>query len=219
MKFLGEVKNHINLTIEQAESISKWADINKEKLSDNIYPIFEKAMITIETKGKILMALYVNIDKIHKLYILQNSQVYGEIKYDENTKEFYFIQGEYKEFESNTYQRLLVMFFDTFNYILYHKSEIIEKEVKKRKTSKVKGKYVYSGTTVIKNYTFEHISAKKVTKKGYKLALGAWGVRGHLRHLPNGNTIFIKPYVKGKNKDIIDKRYIFKFKEELCQKK
>lgn len=31
-----------------------------------------------------------------------------------------------------------------------------------------------------------------------------WGVRGHLRHLKNGNVIFIEPYKKGRKRDILE---------------
>lgn len=45
----------------------------------------------------------------------------------------------------------------------------------------------------------------------YERSVDSWGVRGHARHLKNGNIIMVKPYKKGdKDKDIQKKNYKFK---------
>lgn len=40
-------------------------------------------------------------------------------------------------------------------------------------------------------------------KSAIKYRCEVWGVRGHIRHLKNGGTTFIKPYLKGKKRDIL----------------
>lgn len=41
-------------------------------------------------------------------------------------------------------------------------------------------------------------------KSSIKYRCECWGVRGHIRHMADGRTIFIKPYKKGKKRDILE---------------
>ena len=41
-------------------------------------------------------------------------------------------------------------------------------------------------------------------KKSIQYRCECWGVRGHLRHLKNGNVIFIEPYKKGRKRDVLE---------------
>ena len=54
------------------------------------------------------------------------------------------------------------------------------------------------------------------TKKSIQYRCECWGVRGHLRHLNNGNVIFIESYKKGRKRDILEpksKTYLLSRKE------
>ena len=42
---------------------------------------------------------------------------------------------------------------------------------------------------------------KSNARKKVEITCSAWGVRGHFRHYRNGKTIFIEPFVKGKERD------------------
>jgi len=42
----------------------------------------------------------------------------------------------------------------------------------------------------------------------------AWGVRGHYRHFADGRSCYVRPHVKGKNKDKYDGRKYVLFKEQ-----
>ena len=44
------------------------------------------------------------------------------------------------------------------------------------------------------------------TKKSLQYRCECWGVRGHIRHYKNGKVCFIKPFKKGKKKDILEPR-------------
>lgn len=41
-------------------------------------------------------------------------------------------------------------------------------------------------------------------RKSIQYRCECWGVRGHIRHLPNGNMVFIKPFKKGRKRDILE---------------
>ena len=41
-------------------------------------------------------------------------------------------------------------------------------------------------------------------KSSIKYRCECWGVRGHIRHLADGRAIFIKPYKKGKMRDVLE---------------
>ena len=49
----------------------------------------------------------------------------------------------------------------------------------------------------------------KRLKKPIQYVCGAWGVRGHMRKCPNGGYAYVRPYVKGKNRDnYVGKEYL-----------
>ena len=54
---------------------------------------------------------------------------------------------------------------------------------------------------LMKQYTLKKNWVIKVERRKAEIRCQAWGVRGHFRHYKNGTVIFIKPYVKGKEKD------------------
>lgn len=65
-----------------------------------------------------------------------------------------------------------------------------------------------SNPIVLKDISVQYVYEPHEQKK-YKRHCEAWGVRGHYRHLKNGKTIFIKPFIKGKGK-IKNTHYIIK---------
>ena len=55
------------------------------------------------------------------------------------------------------------------------------------------------------------------TKRSIHYLKDVWGVRGHLRHLQNGDVIFIKPFKKGRmrlTKEPENRTYLIERKEE-----
>lgn len=104
------------------------------------------------------------------------------------------------------------------NYFVYHKQDYTELEERERNVIKVKGRYKYAaGRNAIKLTRTYRLAKPVVTtdernriRREYKCE--AWGVRGHIRHLKNGKTVFVRPYVKGKKRDEVkaqDKIYRF----------
>lgn len=55
----------------------------------------------------------------------------------------------------------------------------------------------------------------KTFKRKYVRTVDTWEVIGHVRHYKNGKTIFIKPYIKGKNRGEVNKKdYVIKSKNK-----
>ena len=98
------------------------------------------------------------------------------------------------------------MMFMTLNYFLLHYGELAfqVKEITCKKPSKKK---VNSATDkdrkvrLIKAYTLKRGWKNKVERKKAEIKCLAWGVRGHYRHYKNGRTIYIAPFVKGKERE------------------
>lgn len=62
---------------------------------------------------------------------------------------------------------------------------------------------------MFKRYTLKKDWKRGVARKRQEYHCLAWGVRGHFRTLRNGRKVFVRPYVKGKEKDkYIPKDYI-----------
>lgn len=41
-------------------------------------------------------------------------------------------------------------------------------------------------------------------RKAVQYTCDVWGVRGHIRHYKNGDTVFIEPYKKGRKRDVLE---------------
>lgn len=55
----------------------------------------------------------------------------------------------------------------------------------------------------------------KTFKRKYVRTVDTWEVIGHVRHYKNGKTIFIKPYINGKNRGEVNKKdYVIKSKNK-----
>lgn len=96
--------------------------------------------------------------------------------------------------------------FMTLNYFLLHYGEIAfnVKEIVCKKPSK---KHIQTATEdthkvrLVKSYTLKRGWKNKVERKKAEIRCLAWGVRGHYRHYKNGRTVYIAPYVKGKERE------------------
>ena len=103
-------------------------------------------------------------------------------------------------FESDIGKNLLM--FNFVNYVIYkslHQEVILVEETKRRYTkssSKAATKKVYSLTECIRKYT------KHVNKCKHVYTCEHWEVRGHFRHYKSGKVVFVKPFEKGKNKNV-----------------
>lgn len=90
------------------------------------------------------------------------------------------------------------------------------KKPKKSKSNKKHKVRVYSISQSMDDEIESVGKELKTKRKGKMLRVcDAWGVRGHYRHLSSGKVVYVKPHVKGKNRDnYIEKEYEL-FKKEV----
>ena len=126
-------------------------------------------------------------------------------------------------------QDIITVYASSMAYMQYYKKDLIENVVEVKLTKKDSQRLEKqkkhnntinnnSNVITIKNtkkvYLFpdrEKIKTNIIPKREIKL--DAWRVRGHNRKLSNGKEVYIKPYIKGKNKDKIQNK-IYKFEIE-----
>ena len=216
------VKNIISVSTDDLIKLYQWKEINTEKVR-NFFPVLDEFIVNVKDSWsvhykynlehkKLYCAVTLYGGKMAECIYYQNEEKWHCKVIDDKNIEDYFKHD--KEIKVATWkQEFITLPCVLMAYFLYYKEDIEETEETKQRSVKVKGKYKYSGKVYIKNYKLYNIKTKdKVSRARYKRSMQAWGVRGHFRHLPNGKTIFINPYVKGKNRNMIDKEYILKVK-------
>ena len=76
-------------------------------------------------------------------------------------------------------------------------------------THKVGERKARTVVKMFKRYTLKKDWKKAVARKKMEYHCLAWSVRGHFRTMKNGKKVFVRPYVKGKEKDkYVPKDYI-----------
>jgi hypothetical protein len=224
----------IKLSLEQVEKLMDWKNNNKDVVRA-FKTILEEGLIQIGTYAYIHfidnddVIMYKYVDKEHHevmasfIYYrnektITDFEVYKITKIDRINK---FIK-EFLEDEEKIELFILdtiTVHASTMAYMQYCKKEVIEiqNEVKltRKEQERVNRDRKYSNVITIKThktvYKFPEsnkIKTRELTKREIKAS--AWNVRGHMRKLKNGKETFIKPYVKGKDKDKLKgKQYKF----------
>lgn len=108
------------------------------------------------------------------------------------------------------------------NYIVYHGMDALfdveEKKARQREHKAVKGKKRKPSIRLYKCYTLKKDweSAPRL-KQPIKYTCPAWGVRGHIRHLKDGREIYVRPCIKGKDRNkYVGKEYKLLKQEETA---
>jgi len=91
--------------------------------------------------------------------------------------------------------------------------DLEEKIVKRRSNAKkCKTKKQRSVIRHYKCYTLKRDIEPRIERPARSISCPCWSVRGHLRHYASGKAVFIKPYIKGKERfsgNIISKEHKF----------
>ena len=98
----------------------------------------------------------------------------------------------------------------SLQYLLMHHSECLVFEVQRKSATKhttKKGRTKKKTITQkVRVYHLAHIDDETISRIHRTAApqrkCPAWGVRGHYRHCRSGKVVYIKPHVKGKNKEL-----------------
>ena len=110
----------------------------------------------------------------------------------------------------------LVRLYETIQYLLLHHKELLQfsvtKEPSKHSGKKKGGKTKKSSSKKTRLYRLVHMTddqaeelkktiAAECEKRKRERLCSAWGVRGHYRHYKSGKVAYIKPHVRGKEKE------------------
>jgi len=101
----------------------------------------------------------------------------------------------------------MAMLFLLLNCFFFHFKDVAFK-VKEIQCQGPSRKVQYPHSTVetrtirlVNQYKLRKNWQVKVERKKTEIQCQAWGVRGHFRHYKNGKVVFVRPYVKGKQRE------------------
>ena len=112
--------------------------------------------------------------------------------------------------EVRSYGDFGYVLYTSLQYLLMHHSECLVFEVQRKSATKrttKKGRTKKKTLTQkVRVYHLAHIDDESISHIHRMAALQrkcpAWGVRGHYRHCKSGKVVYVKPHVKGKNKEL-----------------
>lgn len=216
--------NTIKITLNQLNNILSWRDKNKD-LVRNFLPYLLDGTILVD-----------DIARIDFNVILGEPIKFTTVYYGENTMAFSLTWSkskdeEYCRLEKENYvnlplltsqteytyselkQNILTVFASVNAYLFHYRQDISIIERKETKKHTVKGKnntYKYKSEKVLnKLYTIVGRIRHNKIPENRQWRIDCWGVVGHIRHYKNGKQVYIKPYLKGKNRNgEINKTYI-----------
>ena len=113
----------------------------------------------------------------------------------------------------SNWEWLVYSFFGINTFMLNYRDVSVDvKEVECKQSEKVSHGGKVKERTVVKmfrQYTLKKDWKRAVARKKAEYHCLAWSVRGHFRHFKNGKTVYVKPYIKGKEKDkYVPKDYV-----------
>ena len=113
------------------------------------------------------------------------------------------------------FDKLMQAFFLVNDFLSMPKSElnyqVEERECKASGKSKPSSSKSEHKVRTVKTYTLRKSFVASFRRKPVVYTCASWGVKGHTRRLRDGRTIFVKPYVKGRDRaNYIGKEYILK---------
>lgn len=220
-------RDMIEITKKQLDLIMAWRDKNKD-LVRNFLPFIMNGIIRIKdgsSSNEISFMIFkgneenVYMGMFDYFFIDGNGKNYHLILYagiiregktfiKESIKGKDYDTFYKKEQESDLMQDINAVFFAVNAYFFHYREdeeEIPVKEVKKH--GKKKGKsdskeYKPSSVCYLSTkYRLKGVVRQEKIPKTRQWHVDYWGVRGHLRHYKSGKTIFIAPYMKGKDRE------------------
>ena len=103
---------------------------------------------------------------------------------------------------------MLLHFFAIVQYGLYNRPTVVSERREVTNIPARKSKYGKNKkrakriVEVVRHISFGEVEHKAGT---HTMVCPAWGVMGHYRHYKDGKVVWIKPYTKGKMRDVLDK--------------
>lgn len=216
--------NTIKITLNQLNNILSWRDKNKD-LVRNFLPYLLNGTILIDDIARIdFNVIFGEPIKFTTVYYGDNTMVFSLTWSKSKDEDFCRLEKEsyvnrslfmnQTEFSYGEMKQNILTAFASVNAYLFHYRQdvsIIErKEVQKHPVKGKNNTYKYKSEKVLnKLYTIVGRIHHNKIPANRQWRIDCWGVVGHLRHYKDGKTVYIKPYLKGKNRNgEVEKTYM-----------
>lgn len=217
--------NIIKLTLKQVNDILSWRDKNKD-LVRRYLPYLTEGSIQIDDNNRIdFTVAFEEPIQFTTIYYSNNIIVFSltwsadELKgfwllEKENYVNYALLQGQNEYTYEELRQNILTVYASVNAYFFHYRQDLSIVEQKEVKRHTVKGKNNTYKYKIEKSLNRIHTIVGKIhhnkIPENRQWRVDCWGVVGHIRHYKNGNEVYIKPYLKGKNRLNGDNNKIYK---------
>ena len=217
--------NIIKLNLKQVNDILSWRDKNKD-LVRHYLPYLTEGSIQIDDNNRIdftvafeepiqFTTIYYNNNII--VFSLTWSADGGNgfwLLEKENYVNYSLLQGQNEYSYEELRQNILTVYASVNAYFFHYRQDLSIVEQKEVKRHTVKGKNNTYKYKIEKSLNRIHTIVGKIhhnkIPENRQWRVDCWGVVGHIRHYKNGKEVYIKPYLKGKNRLNGDNNKIYK---------
>lgn len=205
--------NIIKLTLKQVNDILQWRDKNKS-LVRRYLPYLNQGTILIDDNNRIdFTVAFTEPIQFNTIYYNNNIMVFSLtwsadgnkwLLEKENYVNYELLQCQKEYTYEELRQNILTIYASINAYFFHYRQDLSIVEQKEVKRHAVKAKhntYKYKiEKSLNKIYTITGKIHHNKIPKNRQWHIDCWNVVGHIRHLANGKEVYIKPYIKGKNR-------------------
>lgn len=217
--------NIIKLTLKQVNDILSWRDKNKD-LVRRYLPYLTEGSIQIDDNNRIdFTVAFEEPIQFTTIYYNNNIIVFSLtwstdgnngfwLLEKENYVNYSLLQGQNEYSYEELRQNILTVYASVNAYFFHYRQDLSIVEQKEVKRHTVKGKNNTYKYKIEKSLNRIHTIVGKIhhnkIPENRQWRVDCWGVVGHIRHYKNGKEVYIKPYLKGKNRLNGDNNKIYK---------
>lgn len=217
--------NIIKLTLKQVNDILSWRDKNKD-LVRRYLPYLTEGSVQIDDNNRIdFTVAFEEPIQFTTIYYNNNIIVFSltwsadELKgfwllEKENYVNYALLQGQNEYTYEELRQNILTVYASVNAYFFHYRQDLSIVEQKEVKRYTVKGKNNTYKYKIEKSLNRIHTIVGKIhhnkIPENRQWRVDCWGVVGHIRRYKNGKEVYIKPYLKGKNRLNGDNNKIYK---------
>ena len=217
--------NIIKLTLKQVNDILSWRDKNKD-LVRRYMPYLTEGSIQIDDNNRIdFTVAFEEPIQFTTIYYNNNIIVFSLTWSADGNKGFWLLekenyvnyallQGQNEYSYEELRQNILTVYASVNAYFFHYRQDLSIVEQKEVKRHTIKGKNNTYKYKIEKSLNRIHTIVGKIhhnkIPENRQWRVDCWGVVGHIRHYKNGKEVYIKPYLKGKNRLTGDNNKIYK---------
>lgn len=203
---------------KELKQIFKWQKEEKVKLDEKIFFPLNVFVLDVESHKDEWHSVIIELDN----FDVRNMKCTSEggnvftAKRGENNNGFQF-DGQGYGMTQEMIEGVFAIYLGILCYISKKARERIER-VSPMVTRQERENYEYQERECfLLNDIVKYVSIHP-NRKSIQYRCECWGVRGHIRHLKNGDMIFIKPFKKGRKRDVLEpksKTYLLGGKDDV----